>query len=224
MLRGIVTAVIMSILFTATVFAQETDTGMNTIGYAPFQLSIFSPIAFPIEEDNIEGFRFNIIYGKNKSVSGIDIGIIQHTTERSEGFQLGVFNCGNTMNGLQLSMVGNETKINNGVQISTGFNISTESNGLQIAPVLNFANSINGQQITFGANFAKEINGPQISFLFNKAYTVIGPQLAIFNISKKEVRTQIGIINIAGRVNGNQIGLFNFGNGRFRFLVNRPKD
>ncbi len=223
MLRGIVTAVIISILFSGTVFAQETNTEINSIGYAPFQLSIFSPIVFPPAEDNIEGFRLNLIYGKNEYVSGIDIGVIQHTTQNSEGFQLGIFNWGKTMNGLQLSMVGNKTEKNNGVQISTGFNLSTESNGLQIAPMLNFAKTINGQQITFGANCAGEINGPQISILLNKAYTVIGPQLGILNISKKEVRTQIGIINIANSVNNNQIGLFNYGNNRFRFLFNKSK-
>ncbi|MEE9190239.1 MAG: hypothetical protein V3U16_05670, partial [Candidatus Neomarinimicrobiota bacterium] len=56
----------------------------------PFQIALVNPAQLHPEEISISGLRWNIIYGKNASVTGIDVGFINHTTEGlSKGFQGG---------------------------------------------------------------------------------------------------------------------------------------
>lgn len=58
----------------------------------PVQLSLFTPIQIFPEGDDIEIFRLNLIYGRNSSVSGLDLGLVNHTTGAgSVGFQFGAF-------------------------------------------------------------------------------------------------------------------------------------
>jgi len=57
----------------------------------PVQLSLVTPIQIFPEDDNISGVRLNLIYGRNASVTGIDWGLINHsTTGISKGWQLGL--------------------------------------------------------------------------------------------------------------------------------------
>ena len=46
MLKGVLSAVILSVLFSMSVAAEDQTIKKNTIGNTPFQLSVFSPIAF----------------------------------------------------------------------------------------------------------------------------------------------------------------------------------
>jgi hypothetical protein len=57
----------------------------------PVQLSLVTPIQIFPEEDTISGVRLNLIYGRNASVTGLDLGLVNHTTTGiTKGWQLGL--------------------------------------------------------------------------------------------------------------------------------------
>ena len=79
--RSLLGVVILTIvLMTQPVLAQEK----------PIQLSLFSPIQLVPEDDAISGVRLSLLYGRNKYVSGLDWGLVSHSTSgRSVGVQFG---------------------------------------------------------------------------------------------------------------------------------------
>ena len=57
----------------------------------PVQLSLLVPVQLFPDTDRISGVRLNLIYGRNASVTGLDLGLINHTTTgESVGVQLGL--------------------------------------------------------------------------------------------------------------------------------------
>jgi len=56
----------------------------------PVQLSLVTPIQIVPEDQSLKGFRFNLLYGKNASVSGLDIGLVNRTTEKQVAFNGGL--------------------------------------------------------------------------------------------------------------------------------------
>ena len=101
----------------------------------PIQVALFNPIQIFPEDNNIEGFRLNLLYGRNASVQGLDVGLVNHTTKGlSKGVQFGLFGMVDSdFTGLQINVV-NVTK--------------GKFEGLQFGFV-NFAESIKGLQIGF---------------------------------------------------------------------------
>ncbi len=54
------------------------------------QLSLFTPFQLFPESDSVTGVRLNLLYGKNASVTGLDWGLVNHSTSGvSMGWQLG---------------------------------------------------------------------------------------------------------------------------------------
>ena len=57
----------------------------------PIQLALVTPIQIFPEETPIVGLRLNLLYGRNVSVSGLDLGLVNHTTTGlSKGWQRGL--------------------------------------------------------------------------------------------------------------------------------------
>lgn len=110
----------------------------------PVQIAIINPIQLFNENNSITGLRINLLYGRNRSVTGIDFGLINHTTN-------------GTSTGVQWGFVG----INNGNFVgwqNDGVNITHENfEGLQWG-IVNYAGSVNGVQIglvNYAANMKK---------------------------------------------------------------------
>ncbi len=56
----------------------------------PIQLALFSPVQIFPENTAISGIRLSLIYGKNTTVTGLDWGLVNHTTAgKSMGVQFG---------------------------------------------------------------------------------------------------------------------------------------
>ena len=55
----------------------------------PIQIALFNPIQLAPSDKSVTGVRLNLIYGKNASLVGLDIGFINHLTEKSFGIQHG---------------------------------------------------------------------------------------------------------------------------------------
>lgn len=113
----------------------------------PVQLSLFNPIQIVPEEDSISALRFNLIYGKNASVKGLDLGLINHTTSGlSKGLSVAFVSLAEAdFLGVQYSFV-NVTK-NEFEGFQWGFvNYAVNCRGLQLG-FFNYAETMHGLQI-----------------------------------------------------------------------------
>lgn len=121
----------------------------------PIQLSLVTPIQIFPETMPISGFRFNLIYGRCVNVTGLDLGLANHTT----------------------------TGLSKGVQ--WGFVNITDAQfvGWQDAFVNYVKGDVEGFQSGF-VNYANHANGLQLGFV-NYAVTLRGLQIGLVNIIKQ---------------------------------------
>jgi len=113
----------------------------------PIQLALFTPVQVFPEDNPISGVRLNLIYGRNVFVTGLDLGLVNHTTtDISKGVQLGMVGLVDSdFVGWQHNSV-NVTKGNfKGFQWGI-VNYANYANGFQLG-VVNYAVSMKGLQI-----------------------------------------------------------------------------
>jgi hypothetical protein len=116
----------------------------------PIQLSLFAPIQIIPENDGISGFRLNLIYGRNVHVTGVDLGLVNHTTTgKSVGVQWGLVGWADS------DFLGWQ---NSGVNVVEG-----DFEGFQWGAV-NYANYANGFQLGI-INYARSMKGLQIGLV-----------------------------------------------------------
>lgn len=175
------------LLLTIPAFSAETT---------PIQLSFFNPIQLFSEETKVQGLRLNFLYGVNKEMTGIDLGVVNQTNGPTQGLQLGLFpfggfNITNELEGVQFAgFFGGANSANgnvSGIQVAgalAGFNKAENLNGIQIAGIL------------LGVNLAKNTKGIQIATLYNQAEEINGLQVGIVNVAKSLHGVQIGLANI----------------------------
>lgn len=121
----------------------------------PVQLSLVTPLQIVPEEDSINAIRLNLLYGRNASVRGLDLGLINHTT----------------------------TGLSKGLQ--TGFVSLADADflGLQYSVVNVTRNDFEGMQWGF-VNYAAKAHGLQLGF-FNYAETMHGLQIGLINVIRE---------------------------------------
>ena len=116
----------------------------------PIQISLVTPIQIFPPETDIAGLRLNILYGRNASVTGIDIGLVNHTTSGiSKGWQYGLVGLNDA------DFVGFQ---DNFVNITQG-----DFEGFQLGFV-NYVNNGNGLMLGF-VNYARTMKGLQIGLV-----------------------------------------------------------
>ena len=116
----------------------------------PIQLSLVTPIQLFPEDNSIKGLRINLLYGRNAAITGLDWGLINHTTTgKSMGIQLGLVGLSDSdFMGWQY----------NAVNVTQG-----KVEGLQWGTV-NYAHSMTGLQLGL-VNYAVIMNGLQIGLV-----------------------------------------------------------
>jgi hypothetical protein len=125
--------------------------------------------------------RVNVIYGKNASVYGLDVGLWNEVEERVRGIQLaGVVNLARELDGISASYLVNKVEERvRGLQYGVG-NYAREVVGVQIAKFSNQSNSVVGVQISGFVNQAEKLVGLQIGLMnFNESGPL--PFFPIFN-------------------------------------------
>lgn len=133
-------AVCLVILATIPALAQEK----------PIQLSLFTPVQLFSEDTPISGIRLNFIYGRSVSVTGLDWGLVNHTTTgKFAGVQFGFVGLADS------DFLGWQ---DNGINIVKG-----NLEGLQWG-LVNYANYAHGIQLGF-FNYAVSMKGLQIGFV-----------------------------------------------------------
>ena len=123
---------------------------ISTIVHAndkPIQIALFSPLQIFAEEYDITGVRLNLLYGNNSSVTGLDVGLANRTSEKmSYGVQFGVLGIAergftgwqyNTVNVCHMEFSGFQLGLVNYVDDANGFMLG----------VVNYARRLKGLQI-----------------------------------------------------------------------------
>jgi len=127
--------------------------GLSTQAFAqskPVQLSLFTPVQIFDENVPISGVRLNLIYGRSVSVTGLDLGLVNHTTTgKSMGLQYGLVGIADA------DFVGWH---DNAVNVVKG-NFEGIQSGL-----VNYAHYANGLQFGF-VNYAATMKGLQIGLV-----------------------------------------------------------
>jgi hypothetical protein len=131
----------------------------------PVQLALFNPIQIFNENTSITGLRISILYGKNASVSGLDWGLVNHTTSgTSKGVQFGLVSI------TEANFIGWQS---NGVNITKG-----SFEGLQWG-IVNSAGTVSGVQIglvNYAANMTRGLQIGLVNIIKN------GGQFPVFPI------------------------------------------
>ncbi len=109
-----------------------------------FQLAILYPIQLIPQSVEITGFRINALYGINRAMTGLDVGLVNHISKQFIGLQAGGINITGDMYGLQVSAYNNAHEVR-GAQLGV-FNSSKKVIGLQIG-LINSTDDLVGIQI-----------------------------------------------------------------------------
>lgn len=116
----------------------------------PIQLALFSPIQLVPEDNAISGIRLSLLYGKNTHVTGLDWGLVSHSTwGKSAGVQFGLVGLVDAdFTGWQNNVVNITNRRFEGFQ--WGF--------------VNYAGHVSGFQLGF-VNYARSMKGLQIGLV-----------------------------------------------------------
>jgi hypothetical protein len=112
----------------------------------PFQLALFNPVQIFPARYGIKGLRIDLLYGKNASLTGVDLGLVNHVTGSETGFTYGLVSVveGN-FTGWQDNVVNVTQQHFEGFQ--SGFvNVSEDASGFMLG-IVNYAGTLNGLQI-----------------------------------------------------------------------------
>ena len=112
----------------------------------PIQLALITPIQIFPASDSIVGFRFNLLYGRNAALTGLDLGLVNHNTGQVVGVQFGLAGFAESgFLGWQDNMVNVVNGQLEGLQVGA-FNYAERVRGIQFG-LVNYAGTITGLQI-----------------------------------------------------------------------------
>ncbi len=178
-MKKLLAALIMSLMLAMPLTASAEDGGTK-FG----QLALFEPIQIFDKDTSVKGIRWNIFYGVNKDVGGLDLGLANKATGDVGALEIGLANMvGGDFTGIQwgfyndvggsftgwqdgaVNMVGGDFV---GLQTGLYNKVGGKASGLQLA-IVNDAGSLYGLQIgIINFNKSKEPFGflPIVNFSF----------------------------------------------------------
>jgi hypothetical protein len=113
---------------------------------SPLQLALFDPVQIVKHDQSVGLFRLDIIYGKNAGMTGLDLGLVNHTTGDQAGLTYGVASyVQGSFTGWQDNIVNIADKRFLGLQ-SGAFNRSKDGHGVQFGWV-NMTDKMSGLQL-----------------------------------------------------------------------------
>lgn len=177
----------------------------------PFQIALVYPVQLSKPDSSVTGLRLNLFYGRNKNLSGVDLGFTNHITGQFRGVQFGATNLvGSSFAGIQEGILFNDVEGDfAGLQGGAlGGAVKGTFQGVQ-GGFLNVTTSgdfYGWQTSAFSSVCDKDMRGLQTS--------------SFLNLVKGECKgIQIGAVNFCDRLKGVQIGLINIvENGPVKFL------
>lgn len=168
-------------------FAFESHAALS-----PISLNIVPPAQFPPSDFNVTGLRTSLLWGRQRDVTGIDLGLIGNITDQKF--------TGLAVSGLFNYTGGESTAV--GAQIAGLTNINKQKI------------SVYGIQAALGANVnpaESSVTGLQFALVnWSPHTTIYGLQAGLYNKARTVYGLQIGLINVAESLRGIQIGVMNF--------------
>ena len=184
----------------------------------PIEVALWSGLQIQARETNVSGLRLSL-YGVNRSMSGIDVGVVGRTTEDQQGVFYGFVGItGGDFSGWQAGQFAN---ITNGRMsgIQTGFYNQAGGGTLgQIAFVNRVSNDATGIQIGL-VNSAQSFGGARFALANVSSDEGRGFQLGLVNSVANGSGFMLGLVNVANNFDGLQIGLLNIINSKDRWPV-----
>lgn len=173
--------------------------------FSPISVGIVYPVQFPPSDFTVTGVRASAIFGRQRDVYGIDLGLVGNITDLTFAgvAASGVFNLtkGTTMAFVQLAGITNmnyqKTTII-GVQAAAGLNrnvAESKVGGLQLA-LVNLADHTTIYGVQAGVyNEALTVRGFQIG-LINKTENLTGIQIGLLNYYSKGLFSVAPVLNV----------------------------
>ena len=168
-IRNAIFALLGSIVLTCAFDTREAQAQTETQAQTrerPIQIALFHPVQIFAEDTSIRGLRVNVIYGRNVSVKGLDVGLVNHNT-------------GGISKGLQWGLVGVVESDFAGWQNNLVNLVKGQFIGYQSGYYNDFDN---GEAFQLG--------------IVNKARDMKGFQLGLVNYTENMHGLQIGLLNI----------------------------
>lgn len=171
MRQSIALAVLLLVTLLAPTVAQADN--------RPINLALFDPVQIFKREHSIHGFRFNLLYGYNQEMKGLDLGLVNRAGGSVTGLQWGLVHWAEAdLLGAQLGFVNYLKGNGTGAQLSA-LNLADGFKGVQWGGIVNYAPRVTGLQ--FGlVNITDQLHGLQIG-LVNVAKNGFLPVFVIFN-------------------------------------------
>ena len=198
-------------------------------GWSPFNLALFAPVQLAGSRRSIYGARFNLLYGNNAHVVGLDLGLVNRARGVAGPLQIGLWNESRHSFGIQLSPFGNiargshklaepELEVYDRVVpgvwflgplsfVELAFKLGMKS--LKMAPYVAGTGDLYGMQLGVGFNSARDVSGLQCCGMLQIATgDLTGLQIAwMYNFARDVVGLQASLFgsNIGQDVYGIQI-------------------
>ncbi len=186
--------VVMVLILLASLFFLDLILNAQNANAAvsPVSIGLVPPIQFPSNEYAITGARISLLWGHQRNVYGLDLGLIGNITDQ-DFTGLGVSGLFNITHGTTTAL---------GLQAALGANYNTNKT------------TVIGLQAALGANVntaESTINGLQLALVnLSEHSTINGFQLGLYNKAQTVHGVQIGVINVVNNLHGLQIGVLNF--------------
>lgn len=158
---------------------------------SPIAIDIVPPVQFPPDDFNVTGLRASVLWGDQRNVYGVDVGLLGNITQQ-DFVGLGVSGVFNWTRGTTTAL---------GAQLAGVANINTNKTsvyGVQAALITNY-NSAEAKVVGFQVALAN----------ISQFTDIYGVQMGLYNRAKDVRGFQIGLVNVAENLHGVQIGLVN---------------
>lgn len=209
----------------------RNNTGFVSREWSPIQISFYAPVQIYTNDTEIDGLRLGLLYSKNDSVKGLDLGLFNRSIEL-KGLEIGGINqIEGKYAGFQLGIINLIEDNFYGVQIGIAQFNQKSLYGFGFAPIAITKQDVNGMQVGILANYGKKVLFPQLSLGVNMAESTSVQISGIGNYSESHLTfPQItgGFNYTNGNVNGQVGGLFNVASGivipgQISLIFNRAK-
>ncbi len=175
------------------------SSGLSYAETRPVNLALVDPVQVFDDSYDISGFRLNLLYGKNATVKGLDLGVgVGHSKDGFKG--IGIHYGANFVQGDAA-----------GLQLADFTNIVIgHYTGVQLSGVNFVKNSGKGLQLGYVNIVKEDFGGIQLSAVNLTSGNYEGVQLGVVNYTAENFSgLQLGLVNIGGLQKGIQIGLVN---------------
>jgi hypothetical protein len=127
---------LMMIIALTLVAGVQKVSAEEPVSMTPFMFSLFNPAQVPSEEWDVGGLRLDLLYGKCRNLTGLDVGLVNCTTGNETGLAVGLVNTvGKRFTGLQVGLVNVADKAS-ALQVGL-YNGSDDMSGIQIGLINN---------------------------------------------------------------------------------------